>query len=274
MAPQPNRRRRRELKQDRFRDTTITFFDRLGDQLEGKGRTILYVLAGLVLLGALIGVLRYRGERQSDAARLALGRAITISEAQVSASPQPPTPGSNTPTFTSERERSERAIKEFQEVAAKYPDPYRETAQYFIATNLLVTDRPRGIGELEKLTKAGDDKIAAMAKFALAQTREADGQYDAAAALYRELTGDKQATITADTLNLRLAAVYEKQGKRQEAADILFRIVETARKGRDKDGKALTTSAAARDAAQKLETLDPARYAQLPPEPTTNPLAL
>lgn len=250
------------------------FFDRLGDRLEGKGRTLLYALAGLVLIGVLASLWSWRSARQRAVAEAALGRAIEISTAQVSASPQTQTPGSNAPTFTSERERAERSIKEFQEVAAKYPDPYRETAQYFIATNLLTTDRARGLSELERLTKASNGNVAIMARFALAQAREADGQYDAAAAIYRELSANTQTTIPVDTINLRLAAIYEKQGRRNEAADILFRMVEAARKARDKDGKPVAQSAAARDAAQKLETLDPARYAQLPPEPATNPLAL
>ena len=102
---------------------------------------------------------------------------------------------------------------------------------------------------------------------ALAQARESDGEYDAAAAAYRELAAARDPkVIPADTANLRLASVLEKQGKKQEAVELLFQIVKTAREARDKDGKPVAPSASARSAEDQLEKLDPARHAQLPPE--------
>jgi tetratricopeptide (TPR) repeat protein len=265
-----SKKRARELKHDRFRDATISAFDRLGDRFAGKGRTILYAIAAVVALAALAGLWSWWSGRRADEARRALGQAIEISEAPVSASPPP---GSTTPSFTNERERAEKAVKEFEQVAARYGDPYREIARYFMAVNLLTVDRNRGLSDLEAISKIDNRDVAARAKFALAQVKEADGQYDAAAALYRELGGEKEPVVSSDTVNLRLAAVYEKQGKKNEAADILFRLIEAARKAQGKDGKpAPQQSATAREAAQKLETLDPARYAQLPPEPRANEL--
>jgi hypothetical protein len=61
--------------------------------------------------------------------------------------------------------------------------------------------------------------------------------------------------------------VYEKQGKKKEAGDILFNMVDTARKAKDKDGKAVPESSAVREAAQKLLKIDPTRHAQLTPPP-------
>lgn len=258
------KKRARELKHDRFRDTTMSLFDRLGDKLEGKGRTILYALAAVVAVAVLFGVYSWWSARRTESARRALGRAIEIAEAPVVPSPSP---GSTALSFLTDRDRAERAVKEFQAVASNHPDPYREIARFFAATNLLTVDRNQGISQLETLAKSDDAKISPMAKFALAQAREADGQYDQAAAAYQELLNQKNAFLPADTINLRLAAVYEKQGKKKEAADILFAIVEASRKAKDQDGKPVAQTAAAREAAQKLEKLDPARYAQLPAEP-------
>ncbi|MFN2492634.1 MAG: hypothetical protein ABR501_07120, partial [Pyrinomonadaceae bacterium] len=50
------KKRVRELQHDKFRDTTITFFDRLGDRFEGKGKTLLYGILALVLLAILAGL--------------------------------------------------------------------------------------------------------------------------------------------------------------------------------------------------------------------------
>src|SRR5205085_12523425 len=64
---------------------------------------------------------------------------------------------------------------------------------------------------------------------------------------------------------LRLAIVYSKQGKKKEAADILFNIVSAARNAKDKDGNPIPESGASRAAAQELLKIDPPRHAQLPP---------
>jgi len=258
------KKRARELQHDRFRDTTLGIFDRLGNKLEGKGKTILYGLAGLIAVIALAGIYSWWSGRKSDEARRALGHAIEIASAPVAASP---VPGSTDLSFATEKDRAERAVKEFQAVADKYGNPYRDKARYFHAANLIIIDRAKGISEMEALAQSGDKEVAALAKFALAQAREADGQYDGAASLYSELAKQNSVIVTQDVANLRLAAVYEKQGKNKEAADLLFSIAERARTAKDPDGKPITPSPAAREALDKLEKLDSARYAQLPPEP-------
>ncbi len=246
----------------------MNVFDRLGDRLEGRGRSILYALGALVLAGVLFGVYSWWSGRRADDARLALGKAIDITEAPVTPSPSP----GASPTFPTERERAQKAVEEFQQVANKYGDPYREIARHFAAVNLLIVDRPRGIGELEALAKSGDAGVAALSKFALAQAGEADGQADAAAALYSELLKSNPSVIAADTLNVSLARVYEKQGKTKEASDILFTLVETARKAQGPDGKPVPPSAAISDASDRLEKLDPERHAKLTPEQRSNNL--
>jgi tetratricopeptide (TPR) repeat protein len=184
------------------------------------------------------------------------------------------TTGPNELTFPSERERAERAVNEFQQVAAKYGDPYRAKARYFMAVNLLTIDRNRGFSELESLAQTAKDETRAWARFALAQAREADRQYDPAIMLYGELLKEKAGFVPSNTVKLRLAAILEKQGKRKEASDILFDIAESARNARDSAGKAVPPSSAAREAAQKLESLDPERFAQLSPDPLASGLQL
>lgn len=256
------KKRARELQHDRFRDTTMSFFDRLGDMLEGRGRTILYALGGIILAGLIIIVFVKWNNRKSDEARAAIGRAITISRAQVSAAP---IPGSTELTFPTDKERAQRSIEEFEKVAAKYGDPYRAESQYFIASNRLVTDRQKGIGELTALQNNKVGEVATLSKFALAQANESDGKLDDAARLYSELAKQNSAAVSAETANLRLAKVYEKQEKKKEAADLLFNIVDAARKAKGSDGQPLPQSSAAREAGEELQKIDPDRYKQLPP---------
>ena len=202
------KKRVQQLKHDKFRDTTLDAAGRLQHRFEGRGRTILYAIGGAVALVALLLAFNWWRERKADEARFALGKAIEIAEAPVSPTPQPNQTG---PTFINERERAQKAVEAFQKVQSDYGSPYSEIARYFAATNLLTIDRPKGLSELEALTKGGGDEVAARARFALAQAREADGQYDAAEALYRELLNDKSGAVSPNSVRLRLATVLEKQ---------------------------------------------------------------
>lgn len=257
------KKRARELQHDRFRDTTMSFFDRLGDALEGKGRTILYAIGGILLAGILVVAFVKWNHRKNDEARQALGRAITITKAPVLAAP---IAGNTELTFSSDQERAQKAIAEFEKVAAKYGDPYRTQSRYFIASNRLVLDRQKGLSELTELASSNITEVAVLSKFALAQAKESDGQLDQAAQLYAEIAKLNSPTVSPETANLGLAKVYEKQGKKKEAADLLFNLVDASRKAKGSDNKPVPTSAAAREAADELKKLDPDRYAQLPPE--------
>ncbi len=259
------KKRAKQLKHDKFRDTTFDVYDRLSHRFEGRGRTLLYAVAGVVALIALILVFSWWRGRQAEEASAALGKAIEIAETPVATGT--PQVGDTGPTFATEQERAQKAVEAFQKVQHDYGSPYSELARYFAATNLLTLDRPKGLSELEALSKSGDADVSARSKFALAQARESDAQYDGAFALYQELLNDKNRSVSENTLKLRLAAVYEKQGKKDEAVNILYQMVEAARKAQGKDGKPIPESAVTRAASDKLQELSPQRFAQLPPEP-------
>jgi tetratricopeptide (TPR) repeat protein len=260
------KKRARELQHDKFRDTAGKIFDRLTDRLEGKGKAIVYGIIGVAVLAALIGFWFNWRHRKTDEAQRALGRAIAISSTPVSTGGLNPPVSPTGPSFSSEQERAQKAIEEFEKVAAKYGDPYRAEARYFIATNLLYSDREKGLSELAEISKSAVPEVSVLATFALAQAKEADAKYDEAAQLYAQLAQKNSTVITPETANLHLASILEKQGKKKEAADLLFNIVEPSRKAKDSDGLPLQPSAAAREASDKLQKLDPDRYAKLTPE--------
>lgn len=243
--------------------------EELGNQLEGKGKLILYVLGGILGLAILGSIIYSWQARQAAEAQAALGKAIEINEAEVSASPVPNSPSL---VYSTDKERDDKAIAAFTEVTNKYGSPYKEKAQYFIALNKLKTDRQNGLQELEGLTNNGNSEIKNLSKFALAEARAADGKYDEAAVLYNDLLKEPNALIPPETLNFALASVYEKQSKTAEAADIYFNLAKTAREAKEADGKPATMTITARDAARQLEKLDAAKFAQLPPEPTATDL--
>ena len=264
--------RQRALQQDVVRDKSNEFFSGIADKLEGKGRTVLYALGGLLLLLIAVGGFNWWSNRKTNEAQRALGRAMEVGTAQVTATPLATATEISFPT---EQARAERAAFEYKMVADKYGNPTRDIALYLEAVNQLKVDRAKGYAALQQLTQSSQGSVATLAKFALAQANQPDAKYDDALKLYNELVVADKPVVSADTARLNIAEIYEKQGKKTEAADILFKMVETARKKRDKDGKPVDLTASAQAASQKLERLDPAKFAALPKEDnagSANPL--
>ena len=74
------------------------------------------------------------------------------------------------------------------------------------------------------------------------------------------------AVVSKDTINIALAEVYEKQGKKNEAADLYFKIADAATKAKDLDGKAIPLSQTAREAKDKLQAINPTKAAEIKEE--------
>ncbi len=249
---------------DPFQQQVVPRIEEVGKKLEGKGKTIMYAVIAVIVLTIVVMFIMSRTKASSGAAQAALGKAIETSQARVSDIPA--AAGTNDKVFKTEKERSEAAIAEFQAVVDKFGGDVADKAKYFIAVNRLNVDRAAGITELEALANTRSD-TGKLAKFALAQTRADDNKLDEAVAIYQELLALSDPLIAKETLNFNIAKIYEKQGKKQEAADIYFNIAKAASEAKDLDGKPVRLSETATNSKEKLKTLDPERAKQIP-EPT------
>jgi tetratricopeptide (TPR) repeat protein len=247
--------------QDPFQEKVGKTIEEAGKKLEGQGRNILYGLGALVVVGLIAWIIFSWSGRTSAEAQTALGKAIETSQATISDTPQPA--GSTEKTYKTQRERAEAAIGEFQAVVDKFGGAAGEKAKYFIAVNRLSLDRQAGMQELDALSKTGGE-VASLSKFALAQTRADDGSLDQAAELYKELSASSDPVIAKETIDFELAKIYEKQGKKQEAVDILFTLVKTASEAKDLDGKSVPLTSTAQSAKDKLTELDPEKAKEIP----------
>lgn len=257
---------------DEFQKTYGSRLEEFGSKFEGKGKQIMYALAGLGVLVILLGIFYTYQRRQDNLAQAALGDAIETYNAQVTDTPLPA--GVTVKTFKTEKEKAEASIKSFETVATKFGGDYAEKSKYFIAVNRLVLDRAAGINELQALSSR-TDAVGYMSKFALAQAMFDDKKFDEAAKLYQELTAIDNPTISKDTINFELAKVYEKQDKKKEAADLYFNIAKAASEAKDSEGNPIPMSQTANDSRAKLKELDPDREKEIKdPEPAAGQMPL
>ncbi|MEZ5426219.1 MAG: hypothetical protein R2747_08145 [Pyrinomonadaceae bacterium] len=255
--------------QDEFQSTVGKKIEDVTKQFEGKGRTITYALAAVAVLALLGGIFYVWNRRATNAAQTALGKAIETSQAVVTDSPLPA--GSTQKTFKTEKERAEAAISEFQTVVDKFGGAAGEKARYFIAVNRLTLDRPAAVQELTDLSQKSDE-VGTLSKFALAQAQSGDGKLDEAAALYQELAGTQDPILAKDTINFELAKIYEKQGKKAEAADVYFNIAKAASEAKDAEGNPVPLSQTARESKEKVQELNPEKAKEIPEPAPPSPL--
>ena len=253
--------------QDRFQQKVGGTIEEAGKKIEGQGRNILYGLAALVVLGIIVWIIYAWSGRSNAAAQTALGKAIEVSQTRVTDQPAPA--GSTEKTFKTEKERAEASVAEFDKVAEQYGGAVAEKAKYFATVNRIGLDRAAAIASLEELSKSGGD-VGKLSKFALAQTRAEDGKPDDAIALYQELAAMSDPIVAKETVNFEIAKLYEKQGKKAEAAQLLFDLVKAASEVKDSDGKAVPLSPTAQNAKDKLKELDPEKAKEIP-EPAPEP---
>lgn len=254
--------------EDRFQKTVGRGVEGFGKAIEGRGRTILYIIGALVVVGIIVFVIASWSRRSSSEAQTALGRAIEIAEARVTSVPMPA--GSTEKTFKTEKDRADAAIAAFQKVVDMGSGAVAEKAKYFIAMNKLATDRAGAIADLEALSQGSSD-TAYLAKFALAQIRTDDGQYDQAAKLYEELAGVDNPVLSKETINFNLAGVYQKQNKTKEAADLYYNIVKAASEAKNADGDPAPQTETARTAREKLTEIAPDRAKEIAEPEAANP---
>lgn len=245
---------------DPFQQRVGKSIERAGSKFAGHGRTLLYGLGALLVLGIILWIFSAWNSRSKGAAQTDLGKAIETSQAQIT---DAPAAGVTRKTFKTERERAEAAVAEFQKVAENHGGSVGEKAKYFAAVAKVPLDRAVAATELQALASSGSE-VGKTAKFALANLMADDGKFDESLLLYQELAKMDDPLVAKDTINFAIANIYEKQGKKPEAADVLFNLVKAASEMKDPEGKPVPLSGTAQSAKEKLQSLDPERAKQIP----------
>lgn len=209
---------RHELKRD---EITARLAGLLEFFLSHQRRILLTTLVAVLVLAAATGGLLYLRSRQARAAA-AFTSALTTYHALVV--PTPP-PGFPMRSFKSAADKNQEALKEFTEVAERFPAfSQARWARYYAALckrdlgNLAEAEK-----ELEVAARDGNEDLAAVAKLALAGLYLETDRTPEAEKLYRDLESHPTTTVPKVTAQLALAELYQKS-EPAKAAEIYQQI--------------------------------------------------
>jgi TolA-binding protein len=237
-------KQRHQLKQNDFADTALRV---AGVVKENRIQAVGGLVAIAVIVAIVSGVLFWR-KHQADQAGALLGIAMATAQAQIAPASTIPGAAQVSGTFPTEQARNEAALKQFQDVVARYPSTsVALAAEYQAAGELLSLGRFK---EAEDAFRHVADRGASsiygpMARMGLAETELAGGQTDEAIKNFTDLAAQRDSVLPIDGVLMQLAHAYEKAGKAQDAKATYKRVTDE-----------FPQSAYAADAKQQIAALD------------------
>ncbi len=201
-------------------------------------------IALAVLAVLLIGYGLY--QHASNVAQADVGEAMQTYQTPLVRPDQPLPPDMK--SFNTAKERATRANAQFLDVANHHglTEPGK-LALYFAGITYMEADQ-NGPAEdtLKKVSGSMNGDTAALGKMALAELYQETNRSDQAIALYQELAKGHAATVPPGLAQLQLAALYNAEGKTEDARRIYAEL-----KDHDKDAKG-KLGVAAQVASEKL----------------------
>jgi len=196
--------------------------------VETRKRETTFVLAAVVIIGAVaLGYVAWR-DRIDSRAEAMLAEAMVVADTRVGAPIAPGTPGAG-PSFPTERARAEAALNRFKAAADAYPENdagifarYRQAA----LENELGNSAQAVATYQQVIDRAGDRIYGQMARLGLAEAQSRSGQYDQAINTFQELAQLKDGPLPVDGVLMQLGLTYRNAGKVAEAEQTFNRLVE------------------------------------------------
>jgi predicted negative regulator of RcsB-dependent stress response len=220
-------------------------------------KTILYAIAGVLVIAALWGVFHFYSGNRSAKANEALAKAIKVFEAPVvgAATAKPSDP--DEPSFADDAARRTAARPLLEEVRKSYGSTDAADIAGLFLANLAASE-----GKLDDARKLWTDFVdehddhilAGQAHLNLINLDRNQGKLDQVVAELNKLVEKgTEAPLPLDALLNELAGAYEEQHKTQEAIQQYQRILDD-----------FPRSPYRNEAQQKIQSLDPARAAASP----------
>ena len=215
---------RHQLKQDKFSRVTIEAAEKTAHwTVEHRTTLIVTTVAVAVVLAAGLGGWFYLSS-QDEKASLELSQAVRTMNTPLRPAGTPEQP--DFPTFSSARDRSEAARKQFQAIVDKYPHTRTaDMAHYFLGvTAANLSDNASAEREFKQVGSSGTRELAAVAKFALASLYGQTNRTKEAIALYQELIAKPTASVSKVTAQMQLAELYQATNQPLDAKRIYQQV--------------------------------------------------
>jgi TolA-binding protein len=215
---------RHQLKQDAFSRVTIRAAENTAHwSVEHKSTIAIAAAVVFVVLAAVIGGWYYLSS-QDEKASLEFSQAVRTMDTPLRPAGQPAQP--DVPTFTSAKERSAAASKQFQAIADKYPYTRTgEMAHYFLGvTASNVGDTATAERDFKGVASKGNRELASVAKLALASLYGNTNRTKEAVAIYQELISKPTASVGKVSAQLQLAELYQNSNQPLDAKRVYEEI--------------------------------------------------
>jgi len=215
---------RHQLKQDAFSRVTIDAAERTAHWTVAHRSTLIIATVTLaVVVAAVVGGWYYLSA-QDEKASFDLSQAVRTTDTQLRAPGTPEQPDFH--TFTSGKERSQAAVKQFQAIVDKYPHTHTsDMARYFVGVNAAnLSDNVTAERNFKEVISSGSREVAAVAKSALASLYGQTNRVKEAAALCQELINKPTSSVSKVAAQMQLAELYQGSNQPLEAKRIYEQI--------------------------------------------------
>jgi predicted negative regulator of RcsB-dependent stress response len=208
---------RHQLKQDAFSRVTLGAAEKTAHWSVEHRNTIAAVAVVVVVIVAAVAGGWYYLSSQDEKASFDLAQAVRTLDTPLRPAGSPPQP--DFPSFTSAKERSDAARKQFQAIVDKYPHTRTaDMARYFLGvTSASQGDNAAAENSFKSVASTANKELASVARLALATLYGNTNRAKDAVALYQELINHPTASVSKATAQLQLAELYQANNQPLDA---------------------------------------------------------
>ena len=215
---------RHRLKEDKFSRATIGAAEATVHwSEEHKSRLIVGAVVVAVVLAATIGGWYYLNQQDQKASML-LNQAVRTMDTQLRPAGAPAEP--DIPSFSSAKERTTAAHKQFQATVDQYPHTRTaEFARYFLGlTSSQLGDNAAAEADLKAVASTHNEDLAALAKLALAAVYRDKNRTKDAIDLYNQLIAKPTRSVGKAMVQMELADTYASTQQPADAKRVYEQI--------------------------------------------------
>jgi TolA-binding protein len=215
---------RHSLKEDRFSRATLSAAETTLHWTVEHRNTLIGGAVALVLVAAAALAGWFYLQQQDQKASVDLGKALRTMETPIRPAGAPAQP--DQPSFTSVKDRSTEAHKQFQAIVDQYPHTRAsDFARYFAGiTASDLGDNSGAEKNLKEVASVHNSDLAALGKFALASVYRKTNRDKDSIELYKALINKPTGTVSKATAQMELADLYQDKQQPQEAKRIYEQI--------------------------------------------------